>query len=78
MAPAAGSAPICAEIEAAVAALKAAKRPLIIAGGGVLYSEAEALLAQFAERCGIPVAETQAGKSSLPAGHAAESWAASA
>ena len=58
------------EIEAAVAALKAAKRPLIVAGGGVLYSEAETLLAQFAERCGIPVAETQAGKSSLPAGHA--------
>jgi 3D-(3,5/4)-trihydroxycyclohexane-1,2-dione acylhydrolase (decyclizing) len=58
------------EIEAAVAALKAAKNPLIIAGGGVLYSEAETLLAQFAERCGIPVAETQAGKSSLPAGHA--------
>ncbi len=57
------------EIEAAVAALKGAKRPLIVAGGGVLYSEAEALLARFAERCGIPVAETQAGKSSLPADH---------
>ena len=57
------------EIEAAVAALKAAKSPLIVAGGGVLYSEAETLLAQFAERYGIPVAETQAGKSSLPADH---------
>ncbi|WP_088344770.1 MULTISPECIES: 3D-(3,5/4)-trihydroxycyclohexane-1,2-dione acylhydrolase (decyclizing) [Rhodomicrobium] len=61
--------PDSGEIEAAVAALKSAKSPLIIAGGGVLYSEAETALARLAERCGIPVAETQAGKSSLPAGH---------
>ncbi len=40
---------------------------MIIAGGGVLYSEASAALAAFAERHGIPVSETQAGKSSLPA-----------
>ncbi len=58
------------EIAGAVEALKAAKRPLIIAGGGVLYSEAETVLAEFAARSGIPVAETQAGKSSLPSGHA--------
>jgi TPP-dependent trihydroxycyclohexane-1,2-dione (THcHDO) dehydratase len=37
-----------------------------IAGGGVIYSEATNALARFAERSGIPVAETQAGKGSLP------------
>ena len=45
------------------------KRPLIIAGGGVLYAEATKELAEFAEAFGIPVAETQAGKSSLPWNH---------
>jgi 3D-(3,5/4)-trihydroxycyclohexane-1,2-dione acylhydrolase (decyclizing) len=50
--------------------LKTAKKPLIIAGGGVLYSEAEQRLAVFAQTHGIPVAETQGGKSSLPADHA--------
>lgn len=54
------------ELAAAVEALRSAERPLIIAGGGVLYSGASAALAAFAERFGIPVAETQAGKSSLP------------
>ena len=57
------------ETQNAIHALKTAKRPLIVSGGGVLYSEAETILARFAERCGIPVAETQAGKSSLPAAH---------
>ncbi len=57
------------ELEAAVAALRAAKRPLIIAGGGVLYSQATATLKAFAERHAIPVTETQAGKSSLPGAH---------
>lgn len=57
------------ELEAAVAALRGAEKPLIIAGGGVLYSEATGALAAFAEKHGIPVAETQSGKSSLPAGH---------
>lgn len=57
------------ELEAAVAAIRAAKRPLIIAGGGVLYSEATATLAAFAEAHGIPVGETQAGKSSMPWDH---------
>jgi 3D-(3,5/4)-trihydroxycyclohexane-1,2-dione acylhydrolase (decyclizing) len=54
------------ELEQAVFALKAAKKPVIIAGGGVLYSEASVTLAKFAETHGIPVVETQAGKSSLP------------
>ena len=54
------------ELARAVSALRDAKKPLIIAGGGVLYSEASSTLAGFAERHGIPVAETQAGKSSLP------------
>jgi 3D-(3,5/4)-trihydroxycyclohexane-1,2-dione acylhydrolase (decyclizing) len=44
----------------------ASKKPLIVAGGGVLYSEASAALAKFAETTGMPVAETQAGKGSLP------------
>ncbi len=54
------------ELEAAVAALKAAKKPLIIAGGGVLYSGASKQLAAFSEKFGVPVSETQGGKSSLP------------
>ncbi|WP_343563744.1 3D-(3,5/4)-trihydroxycyclohexane-1,2-dione acylhydrolase (decyclizing) [Kiloniella sp. b19] len=53
------------ELEAAVAAIRAARNPLIVAGGGVLYSGAEGALKDFAHRHGIPVAETQAGKSSL-------------
>jgi 3D-(3,5/4)-trihydroxycyclohexane-1,2-dione acylhydrolase (decyclizing) len=57
------------ELSNAAALLKSAKKPLIVAGGGVLYSEAEQRLKLFAEAHGIPVAETQAGKSTLPAGH---------
>lgn len=57
------------ELEAAANMLRAAKRPLVIAGGGVLYSEAEAALLAFCERRGIPVGETQAGRSALPADH---------
>ncbi len=45
--------------------IRAAKRPLIIAGGGVIYSEATEALSRFAAQTGIPVAETQAGKGSL-------------
>jgi 3D-(3,5/4)-trihydroxycyclohexane-1,2-dione acylhydrolase (decyclizing) len=45
------------------------EKPLLIAGGGVLYSEAEQALAQFCEATGIPVGETQAGKGSLPWNH---------
>ena len=49
--------------------IRAARRPLIVAGGGVIYSEASAALAQFAAATGIPVGETQAGKGSLPFDH---------
>jgi 3D-(3,5/4)-trihydroxycyclohexane-1,2-dione acylhydrolase (decyclizing) len=47
-----------------------ARRPLIIAGGGVLYSEAWKELSEFAAATGIPVGETNAGKGSLPHNHA--------
>src|SRR3989442_1387214 len=46
--------------------IRGAKRPLIVAGGGVIYSEATDALRAFAGQIGIPVAETQAGKGSLP------------
>jgi 3D-(3,5/4)-trihydroxycyclohexane-1,2-dione acylhydrolase (decyclizing) len=55
----------------AVKLLKAAKRPLIIAGGGVRYSGAEEVVAQFALDHGIPLTETVAGKSSVPHDHPA-------
>jgi 3D-(3,5/4)-trihydroxycyclohexane-1,2-dione acylhydrolase (decyclizing) len=55
----------------AVALIKSAKRPLIVAGGGVIYSEATYALRAFVEQTGIPVAETQAGKGSLPFDHPA-------
>ena len=57
------------ELEVAARKLTAAERPLIVAGGGVHYADACAALARFAEVHGIPVAETQAGKSALPAAH---------
>ncbi len=57
------------ELAAAAAAIKAARAPVIIAGGGVLYSAASAELAALAESHGIPVMETQAGKSALPDSH---------
>ncbi|ERL97628.1 acetolactate synthase [Rhodobacteraceae bacterium HIMB11] len=50
-------------------AIRVAKRPVIVAGGGVHYSDATAELAAFAEAHNIPVAETQAGKSALPWDH---------
>jgi 3D-(3,5/4)-trihydroxycyclohexane-1,2-dione acylhydrolase (decyclizing) len=50
----------------AVALIHSAKRPLIVAGGGVIYSEATDALRAFVGQTGIPVAETQAGKGSLP------------
>ncbi|HET9905988.1 MAG TPA: 3D-(3,5/4)-trihydroxycyclohexane-1,2-dione acylhydrolase (decyclizing) [Anaerolineales bacterium] len=53
----------------AVEAIRNSKRPMIIAGGGVLYSEATDALASLASQTGIPVGETQAGKSSLPYNH---------
>jgi 3D-(3,5/4)-trihydroxycyclohexane-1,2-dione acylhydrolase (decyclizing) len=57
------------ELDAAIALLKAAKKPLIITGGGVLYSEAEGELLAFCEKHGVPSAETQAAKSALPWDH---------
>jgi len=54
----------------AVAWVRRAKRPLIIAGGGVIYSGATEALSRLAARTGIPVAETQAGKGTLCFDHA--------
>jgi 3D-(3,5/4)-trihydroxycyclohexane-1,2-dione acylhydrolase (decyclizing) len=57
--------PAAAELAAAAAVIRSAVRPLLIAGGGVRYSEAYETLARFAETLGIPVAETSAGKGAL-------------
>jgi 3D-(3,5/4)-trihydroxycyclohexane-1,2-dione acylhydrolase (decyclizing) len=53
------------EFALALAALKAAERPVIVAGGGVLYAQAAEALREFSKRLGIPVTETQAGKSTM-------------
>jgi len=53
----------------AVEALRRSERPLVVAGGGVIYSEATETLRQLVEETGIPVAETQSGKGSLPFDH---------
>ena len=50
--------------------IRASKKPIIVAGGGVHYSGATEMLRQFAERTGIPVGESQAGKGALPYDHA--------
>jgi 3D-(3,5/4)-trihydroxycyclohexane-1,2-dione acylhydrolase (decyclizing) len=57
------------EVADAGALLRSAKKPLIVCGGGVLYSDAERELIDFCARRGVPVAETQAGKSATPADH---------
>jgi 3D-(3,5/4)-trihydroxycyclohexane-1,2-dione acylhydrolase (decyclizing) len=57
------------QLAAAADLIARAKQPLIIAGGGVHYAQAFDVLAQFATRHGIPVAETQAGKGALPWDH---------
>ncbi len=57
--------PDAQRIEEAIQLLQAAKRPVIIAGGGVHYSEAWDQLATFAEKFGIPIAETHAGKGAI-------------
>jgi 3D-(3,5/4)-trihydroxycyclohexane-1,2-dione acylhydrolase (decyclizing) len=59
-----------AAIGRAAALVRTAGRPLIVAGGGVIYSQASAELQALAEAAGIPVAETQAGKGSLRYDHA--------
>ncbi|HEX2418923.1 MAG TPA: 3D-(3,5/4)-trihydroxycyclohexane-1,2-dione acylhydrolase (decyclizing), partial [Micromonosporaceae bacterium] len=64
-------APDPASLAAAAALLREARRPLIVAGGGLIYSEATGALREFVEATGIPVAETQAGKGSLPHDHPA-------
>ncbi len=61
--------PDMAEVAEAVALLQAAKRPVIVAGGGVQYSRAVAELTAFAEAHGIPVVETIAGRANLLADH---------
>ncbi len=57
------------ELAEALRLLKGARRPLIVAGGGALFSDADETLRLFAEKHGVPVAETQAGKGIMPVGH---------
>ncbi len=57
------------EVAEAAALLSKARRPLVVCGGGVLYSDAERELIDFCSRRGVPVAETQAGKSATPVEH---------
>jgi 3D-(3,5/4)-trihydroxycyclohexane-1,2-dione acylhydrolase (decyclizing) len=59
-----------AALARAVAVIRAARRPLIVAGGGVIYSEAHDQLRAFAAETGIPVADTQAGKGGVLYDHA--------
>ncbi len=65
-------APDATELEAAVRAVRSARRPLIVAGGGVRHSGAEETLAAFTAATRIPVASTQAGKGSLRHDHPAD------
>ncbi|MEV5241963.1 3D-(3,5/4)-trihydroxycyclohexane-1,2-dione acylhydrolase (decyclizing) [Streptomyces cinnamoneus] len=65
-------APDPAELAEAVRAVRSARRPLLIAGGGVHHSEAEDALRALADATGIPVASTQAGKGSLRHDHPAD------
>ena len=65
-------------LERSAAAIRSSHRPLIVAGGGVLMSEAGKVLSEFAARTGIPVSETQAGKGSLAWDHPQEMGAVGA
>jgi 3D-(3,5/4)-trihydroxycyclohexane-1,2-dione acylhydrolase (decyclizing) len=58
-----------AELDRAVEFIRNSTRPMIVAGGGVIYSGAADALRRFAEQTGIPVGETQAGKGSMPYDH---------
>jgi 3D-(3,5/4)-trihydroxycyclohexane-1,2-dione acylhydrolase (decyclizing) len=58
-----------AQLARAADVLRSARKPLIVAGGGVIYSEATDALRRFVEATGIPVSDTQAGKGSLPWDH---------
>jgi 3D-(3,5/4)-trihydroxycyclohexane-1,2-dione acylhydrolase (decyclizing) len=57
------------ELERAAGLVRGSRRPMIVAGGGVIYSEATDALRRLVEHTGIPVGETQAGKSSMPYDH---------
>jgi 3D-(3,5/4)-trihydroxycyclohexane-1,2-dione acylhydrolase (decyclizing) len=63
--------PDAGRLAEAAALIRSAKRPLIVAGGGVIYSEATDALLAFVDQTGIPVGESQAGKGSLPYDHPA-------
>lgn len=65
-------APDPAELAAAARAVRQARRPLLIAGGGAVHSEAEEALRTFADATGVPVASTQAGKGALHHAHPAD------
>jgi 3D-(3,5/4)-trihydroxycyclohexane-1,2-dione acylhydrolase (decyclizing) len=56
-------------LESAAALIRDSRRPMIVSGGGTIYSEATDALLSFAARTGIPVGETQAGKGSTPYDH---------
>ena len=56
-------------VDDVVEMIRTAKRPLLVAGGGAIYSGAEAVLDDFATRFGIPVSESQAGKGAIPWNH---------
>jgi len=56
-------------VSAAAEVIRSARRPLVVAGGGVVYSAATGALARFCDATGIPVGQTQAGKGSLPFDH---------
>lgn len=58
-----------AALRRAVEWIRGSRAPLIVAGGGVIFSDATAALRAFVEQTGIPVGETQAGKGSLPYDH---------
>jgi 3D-(3,5/4)-trihydroxycyclohexane-1,2-dione acylhydrolase (decyclizing) len=61
--------PDARELAEVTALIKAAQNPVLLCGGGVIYSDAEQVLADFASKHGIPVIETQAGKSALAQSH---------
>ena len=61
--------PDASALERAVAEIHASSRPLIVSGGGTIYSGATEALLRFCERTGIPLGETQAGKGSMPYDH---------
>jgi 3D-(3,5/4)-trihydroxycyclohexane-1,2-dione acylhydrolase (decyclizing) len=61
--------PDAGALRRAVALIQASRRPMIVSGGGTIYAEATDALRSFAEKTGIPVGETQAGKGSMPYDH---------